>query len=333
MKKTTPDYLFDPEFKKQISKDSLSEVKSAKHEQQAKLAWLIGYVLKFKQKDLVANSKPDFEEMRKRSLELFRQNKSGVFHIVNLRKIAAAASILILVGLGGYWLGQSNFSTTSDLQSQVIEFNTPKGQQSELTLPDGTFVALNYDSKLKYHLSNGESLQEVELEGEAFFHVTKNKSRTFRVITSDMNVNVLGTQFDVRAYPSDSHTETTLLEGSVEIKDIPAQKHSVLLRPGQKWLFRKDDREQEVVAVDPQISTLWRTGEYYFDKVRLGELSKTLERMYDVKIHFQDSSLEEELYSGSVYQSDDISKILEIIGLTIPIDVLQDGKDIRLARK
>jgi len=333
MKKTTPDHLFDPKFKHRISKDSLSELKSGNQDQETKLAWLIGYVLKFRQKEQGALANTDFIEMREQSLELYRRNKSGVFPVIKLRNIATAASILILVGLGSYWLGQSNFLTTSKLQSEVIEFNTPKGQQSELTLPDGTFVALNYDSKLKYHLSNNERLQEVELEGEAFFHVTKNKSRTFKVITSDMNVNVLGTQFDVRAYPSDAHTETTLQEGSIEIKDIPDQKHSVLLRPGQKWLFRKDDREQEVVAVDPQISTLWRTGEYYFDKVRLGELSKTLERMYDVKIHFQDSSLEEELYSGSVYQSDDISKILEIIGLTIPIDVLQDGKDIRLARK
>lgn len=333
MKKTTPDYLFDPEFKKRISKDSLSEVKSVKHEQQAKWEWLIGYVLKFKQKDLIANSKLDFEEMRKRSLELFRQNKIGVFPIVNLRKIAAAASIITLVGLGGYWLGQSNLSTTSELQSQVIEFNTPKGQQSELTLPDGTFVALNYDSRLRYHISADKNLQEVELDGEAFFHVTKNKSRTFRVITHDMNVNVLGTQFDVRAYAKDLHTETTLLEGSVEIKNIPDADHSVLLKPGQKWLYSRNDREQEIVDVDPKQSTLWRTGEYYFDNVRLGELSQTLEHMYDVRIHFQDSSLEEELYSGSVYQSDNIIKLFEIIDLTVPIDIRQDGQDIWLAKK
>ncbi len=333
MKKTTPDYLFDPEFKKRISKDSLSEQKSGNQDQQTKLAWLIGYVFKFKQKETLEGSKLDFEEMREQSLELYRQSKSGVFRIINIRKIAVAASIIILVGFGGYWLGKSGIMTTFEQQAEVIEFKTPKGQQSELTLPDGTFVALNYDSKLKYHLANDKSLQEVELEGEAFFHVTKNKSRTFRVITHDMNVNVLGTQFDVRAYANDLHTETTLLEGSVEIKDIPEQEQSVLLKPGEKWLFSKNDHQQQVVTVDPQLSTLWRTGEYYFDKVRLGELAKTLERMYNVNIHFQDSSLEDEIYSGSVYQSDEIGKLFEIIGLTIPIDVRRDGRDIWLAKK
>ncbi|PTN10542.1 FecR family protein [Mangrovibacterium marinum] len=333
MKKTTSDYLFDPKFKKRISKDSLSELKSGNPDQETKLAWLIGYVLKFRRKEEETGTTADFTEMREQSLELYRRNKSSVFPIIKLRNIAVAASILILVGGSGYWLGQSNFFTTSEMQSQVIEFNTPKGQQSELTLPDGTFVALNYDSKLKYHLASDKSLQEVELDGEAFFHVTKNKSRTFRVTTRDMNVNVLGTQFDVRAYSADTHTETTLFEGSVEIKNILNQKNPVLLKPGQKWLFSKSDHQQKVVAVDPQLSTLWRTGEYYFDQVRLGELVKTLERMYNVNIHLQDSSLERELYSGSVYQRDDIEKLFEIIGLTIPIDVRRDGPDIWLAKK
>lgn len=333
MKKTTPDHLFDPKFKHRISKDSLSELKSGNQDQETKLAWLIGYVLKFRQKEQGASANADFIEMREQSLELYRRNKSGVFPVIKLRNIATAASILILVGIGGYWLGKTGMLATSEQQAEVIEFNTPKGQQSELTLPDGTFVALNYDSKLKYHLANDKSIQEVELEGEAFFHVTKNKSRTFRVITRDMSVNVLGTQFDVRAYANDLHTETTLLEGSVEIKDISDHKKSVLLKPGEKWLFSKGDNLQKVVAVDPQLSTLWRTGEYYFDKVRLGELAKTLERMYNVNIHFQDSSLANEIYSGSVYKSDEIGKLFKIIDLTIPIDVRREVSEIWLTRK
>ncbi|MCW0483082.1 FecR family protein [Gaoshiqia sediminis] len=333
MKKTTPDYLFDPKFKDRISKDSLSGLKSGNQEPQRKLAWLIGYVLKLKRNEFQLDSRLDFEDIREQSLELFRENKTGAFRIMNIRKVAVAASILILVGLGGYMIGKSGITAVSEQQAQVIEFNTPKGQQSELTLPDGTFVALNYDSKLKYHLGNNKSLLEVELEGEAFFQVTKNKSRTFRVITRDMSVNVLGTQFDVRAYANDLHTETTLLEGSIEIKDIPDQEKSVLLKPGQKWLYNRNDHQQQLVSVDPQLSTLWRNGEYYFEKVRLGELAKTLERMYNVSIHFQDSGLEDEMYSGSVYQSDEIGKLFEIIGLTIPIHVRTDGRDIWLANK
>ncbi|MFV0269048.1 MAG: FecR family protein [Draconibacterium sp.] len=333
MKKTTSDYLFDPKFKKRITKDSLTDIKSGKHETDSKLAWLIGYVLKFKRTEFFGGSKPDFDEIRDESLEIFRQNKPGKYLDFNVKRMAVAVSVLILVGLGGYWFGQAGFFTTSEMQSEVIEFTTPREQQSELTLPDGTFVALNYDSKLRYYLSNDNSIQEVELEGEAFFHVAKNKSRTFRVITRDMNVNVLGTQFDVRAYANDLFTETTLLEGSIEIRDNFDQDQSVFLSPGQKWLYSKNDRQQQIVAVDPKFSTLWRTGEYYFDKLRLVELSKTLERMYNVSIHFQDSSLENEVYSGSVYQNEEIGKLFEIIALTIPIDVRTEGREIWITRK
>ena len=331
MKKIPQDFLFDPIFKRRISKETLMKLNSGDKDQSAKLAWLIGYVLKFKQIDLSANSTPAFDILKEKSLDLYRRNKPSLLQRFNIRKIAVASTILLIVGLCGYWFGKSSFLISSESQVQVIEFSTPKGQQSELTLPDGTFVALNYDSRIKYRINNNKNLQEVELDGEAFFY--KIKSRTFRVITGDMNVNVLGTQFDVRAYANDSHTETTLFEGSVEIKDIPYQEHSVLLKPGEKWLFRKDDHYQTVVQVDPMLSTLWRTGEYYFEKVTLGEIAKTLERMYRVNIHFLDSSLENELYSGSVYQSDEIGKLFEIIGLTIPIDVRRNGADVWLSKR
>ena len=331
MKENIEDILFDEKFKNGIDHQSINEIDPVKRDHSNKsLAVLIGYVLKFKLKQ--SASAIDFNEVRENSLKLYRQNQFTSFS----RKIylrLAAASILILFAVSGYWLGQKQILSGFDQQSRVIEFNTPKGQQSELTLPDGTFVALNYDSKIKYHISENEHLQEVELDGEAFFKVTKNKGRTFRVITSEMDVNVLGTEFNVKAYPDLRKVETTLLEGSIEIKNIKGKDKTVLLKPGEKWVLNKADNIENVEKVNAKLSSLWRNGEYYFERVSLGDLAKMLNRMYKVNIHFHDSSLENELYSGSVYQDDNIDKIFEFINLTVPVEIKKEKNEILISRK
>ena len=336
MTKKTESQLFDKGFKNGIDRQSLTNYRETKQrDPESALAILIAYVLKFKRKDdsVQKAEMPDFSEMKAKSLNLFRLYSSAKHSTLYFR-IAAAASVVLLFAIGGYWLGSNHFFSGTSSYTDVIEFNTPKGQQSELTLPDGTFVVLNYDSKLKYHISTGKKLQEVELDGEAFFRVTKKKSRNFRVVTDNMSVNVLGTEFNVKAYRSDKQTETTLLEGSIEIKDIPGQKNSVILKPGEKWSYNKAEQQQTIVGgVDSHLSTLWRSGEYYFDKVSFGELAKTLERMYNVNIYVQDSGLKKEVYSGSIYQDEEIDKFLEVINLTIPITVKKENKKIWITKK
>lgn len=336
MKKSVGDLIFNRKFRDDVSKRSIENYADLKRKDPVlALAALIAYVLKFKRKDISQPgiSQTDFFEIKTESLKLFHQHQSSRITMIRYLKIAAAASVLLLFAVGGYRMGTSHLFSDYAFQSGVIEFNTPKGQQSELTLPDGTFVALNYDSKLKYRISPDHTLQEVELDGEAFFKVTKDRSRTFRVITPEMNVNVLGTEFDIRAYKNDLQTETTLVEGRVEITDIPEQQGSVFLKPGEKWSYNKTDRQQAIVKVNPQLSTLWRNGEYYFEKVPLGELAKTLERMYKVTIHFQDPGLENEVYSGSVYQDDDINKVFGMINLTVPVTVKTQKDEIWIKRK
>lgn len=334
MKKSISDNLFNRKFRDEISKESLDNFNQKKKDD-PETAWasLIAYVLKYKRVEKSGSEvgSAEFEAVKKRSLEVYRENrKSSRFSV---GRIAVAASILILFAVGGYLVGNLDLLAPQNLQSQIIEFKTPKGQQSELTLPDGTFVALNYDSKLTYRISQNNKLQEVELEGEAFFKVTKNKSRTFRVITADMNVTDLGTEFDVRAYKNDLRTETTLLEGSCAINGSPNQESAIVLKPGEKWSLNKQTGQDEVIKVDPKLSTLWRSGEYYFDKVSLGELAKTLERMYKVTIHFQDSSLKTEVYTGSVFKDDSIDKIFRIIDLSVPINVREEKNQIWITRK
>lgn len=337
MKKDISDHIFDKKFQDTITKDSLKEYYTKKKENnESAFAMLIGYVLKWKRNEIhhPQISDDDFQNIKRKSLTIFSQpDNSSRLVIRRLTRIAVAASVLIAFGIAGYLLGEKQFFSSGDLQSQVIEFSTPRGQQAELTLPDGTFVALNYDSKLKYHISRDKKSQIIELVGEAFFKVTKNKSRVFRVITPNMSVNDLGTQFDVRAYPDDNETETTLLEGIVEIKDIPGKETSVLLKPGEQWRYDKRTGQDHVVKTNAAMATTWRKGEYYFKKKTLSEIAKTLERMYKVNIHFQDTELGQKMFSGAVYKDDDINRFFGLVNLTIPIKVKRDGDDIWVKRR
>jgi len=336
MKKETSDHLFDKQFKESLTKDSLKKFPEEKtKDKESALAMLIGYVLKWKRREIDHShiGEKDFQKIKHESLEIFRRSSSSGFTIKRLPRIAAAASILIIMGVASYLLGEKHFFSSGEMQAQVIEFNTPRGQQSEVTLPDGTFVALNYDSKLKYHISPDKKLQEIELVGEAYFKVTHNKSRVFRVITPDMSVNVLGTQFDVRAYPEDNRTETTLLKGVVEIKDIPQKEAPVMLKPGEQWRYDKSTGEDNVIQANTNLVTTWRTGEYHFNRQPLNEIAKTLERMYKVNIHFRDAELGKEVFSGAAYKDDNIEKFFDLVNLTIPIKVQRDSTDIWIERK
>ena|GEM_PF-5666656 len=329
MKKSIGDLLFDRHFHNRISPDSIKHQDREDHE--FFLAACIAYVLKFKR---INNPAPqlNFSDIKEHSLELFHQLPSSKDSVIRYIKTAVAASVLLLIGLGGYIVGKKDLFFSDVQNTEVIEFSTPKGKQSDLTLPDGTFVTLNYDSRLKYHLASGKTLQKVELEGEAFFQVMKNKSRTFYVVTSDMNVQVLGTTFNIRSYKNDLKTEAVLLEGRIKIVNVSPKEDPITLNPGEKWSFNRTTRQQAISKVNPRLSTLWRNGEYYFDKVTLGELAKTLERMYQVTIHFVDPDLKGAIYSGSVYQDDGIDKVFAMINMTVPVKVETLGDQV-LVRK
>lgn len=330
---STNDFLFDKRFGSKITKETIRDFGDKDHE--SFLAACIAYILKYKQVKEPGNqiSQQAFSRIKRQSLDLFREHEFRPSFSRQYRKIAVAASVMLIVGISGYLIGKRNLPFTHDREARIIEFSTPKGQQSEVTLPDGTFVALNYDSRLKYHVSQDRDLQKVELEGEAFFRVTKNKARTFRVMTSDMCVNVLGTEFDVRAYQDDPNIETILSEGSIEIDGLPARKETVLLSPGEQWKYNKGNQRYSVTKVNPRLATLWRTGEYYFDGVTLQEMARTLERMYKVNIRFIDHDLGKEIYSGSIYQQDGINKIFGMISLTIPVIVEIKGDEVLVKRR
>jgi hypothetical protein len=164
----------------------------------------------------------------------------------------------------------------------------PYGNRSVISLSDGTKVWLNAGSRLIYPSKFVDKTREVYLVGEAFFKVEKNEEMPFIVKTSNLSVKVLGTQFNVLAYPEDNSIQTVLTEGSVEVIKANAGlfEKSVRLVPGQMALFNKNDNETKVYEVDVEYYTLWTEGIFSFRNTDLSRLVKKLERYYNIRFDY-----------------------------------------------
>ena len=166
----------------------------------------------------------------------------------------------------------------------------PYGNSSDITLADGTRVWLNAGSRLIYPSRFVDKTREVFLSGEAFFDVEKNEKQPFVVKTVDVNIEVLGTRFNVLAYPEDYSVQTVLAEGKVAVKgtDTGLFKKPVQLEPGQMAYFNKKSKETTVNKVDVEPYILWTRGLFSFSNTDFNRITKRLERYYDINFRYDD---------------------------------------------
>ncbi len=180
-----------------------------------------------------------------------------------------------------------------DSGNGVPDMNTvviPYGSRSNITLADGTNVWLNAGSRLIYPSRFVDKTREVYLSGEAFFDVQKNEKQPFVVKTTDILLEVLGTRFNVTAYPEDFAVQTVLAEGSVEIKSVSAgrREKGVLLEEGELAYFNKKTHETRTQRVDVTEYTLWTEGLFNFSNTDLNRITKKLERFYNIQFQYDD---------------------------------------------
>ncbi|MBD0833383.1 FecR family protein [Aestuariibaculum sediminum] len=204
-------------------------------------------------------------------------------------------------------------------KNDVIQYNyltIPRGGQFSLVLSDGTKVWLNSDSKLKYPVKfiKGESRQVELVYGEAYFDVTHSSDHggaDFKVYTEGQEVEVLGTEFNVKAYPEEANIYTTLLEGSVALHTMN-EKHETLL-PGQQSILNKSTHSILVSNVETFYEVAWKKGVFSFKNKSLIDIMQVLSRWYDVDVVFQDKNLEKVLFTGQISKDQDIDNILSLI--------------------
>ncbi len=200
---------------------------------------------------------------------------------------------------------------------QMNEVITPYGKTSELVLADGTRVSLNAGSRFAFPSKFQKKNREVYLEGEAYFEVARNTKQPFIVKTTDLDVEVLGTSFDVSAYPTDNNIETVLLEGSVEISKpalLGFSRDVIKLEPNQKARFNKKSKDVKVSdEPDADAYIAWTAGWFQFSKQSLKDVFASLERYYNVKIVVSDSFPSEELISGKLDLKESIEEVMFVL--------------------
>lgn len=201
--------------------------------------------------------------------------------------------------------------------------STPKGGQYQLTLSDGTRVWLNAASSIRYPVAFTGNDRTVELKGEGYFEVAADKDKPFFVKTGKMQVQVLGTHFNVMAYDDEPAVSTTLLEGAVRLN---SDEGSALLAPGQQGRLRTDKAGFQVAICDTAKVMAWKDGLFRFKGDDLRTIMRQLTRWYDVNVSFA-GPVSSKKYSGTISKYVDAAEVFKILGLA-GINFKQEGKTI-----
>lgn len=265
----------------------------------------------------------------------------------NLIPFLKYAAVIILT-IGFTWLGNEFFSgrtsgtSANDNNSDNSVITVSYGSKSKITLPDGSTVNLNSGSTLRYPAKFSRLSRNVYVDGEAFFDVRKDPKHPFYVKTGDITIKVLGTKFNVKSYSDESTIQTTLVTGSIEIysnkKEISEKNRLLTLQPNQQVTIEKKpgglkvigdevkkaektESLRKFIAVSKKIDVIpivaWKDNRLVFREEKFTDLSRKLERWYDVGIEIKDPELRTALFSG-VFVKESIEQALDALKIATP---------------
>ena len=237
------------------------------------------------------------------------QSKSSSIYI-GVMLVAAVLLLMLLTGIGIY------FHTERKMIMQDMIVAVEKGQKANVTLPDGSKVWVNSDSKLSYGSRFNSKERVLHLEGEAYFEVTPDKNRPFIVKTNNISVRALGTSFDVKNYEEENHISTVLMTGRVEVS---SDKDHVILEPNEKVTFNKLTGHMRKSTVEDAVGYAdWKFNMLSFKSETFENIAYTLERYYNTRIMFESESLKKHRFTGSLGNTS-LESILQILSLTSPL--------------
>lgn len=240
-----------------------------------------------------------------------------------------AAFFLVVFGLG--WSSRyllSNRQQTAAITNQDI--CVPKGQVNQVFLADGTRIWVNSQSKLTIPSVFASNERVVKLSGEAFFEVAKDAGRPFKVEVKGQRIEVLGTTFNVRAYPNQKEVQTTLSDGKIMLF---AGDQTATLTPGQQSVYNIETNRLLVSQVNPINFNSWKEGRFEFQNEDLVEVFKVVERWYDVEIKYRERDFRGMRFSGVIKRNKDVQHFLNLLNHSIPIQYKNDLDVISIAPK
>jgi len=260
------------------------------------------------------------------------ESRFSIKRILKIYQRIAAFLLIPIVGFGIlFWASQ--FNQSAGLYTETI---APRGQKSQIVLVDGTKVWLNSDTKIKYPGTFSKNQRDVYLEGEAFFEVSKNPHQPFVVHTTGISVKVLGTKFNVKAYPDEDNVETSLFEGKISLlMTNPWSKEMAVkeVRPGQSLLYSKADRELTENRFPEEEITGWKKNQLIFRDDTFSNLVKKVERWYDVKVVYNEKLFNDRRLTVELYEGERLERLLEIISKALLVDYKYEKGEIRLTPK
>lgn len=267
----------------------------------------------------------------KGSVENYERGKKPVFRLPLFRTVAAASILIAIFSLGGFFIGKHS-SQSTELQAQVLNnVIIGKDNKGTVTLPDGTVVWLNSESKLTYPENFSKEARVVKLEGEGYFDVVKNPNKPFYVETDGLKIRVLGTKFDVKNYKGRETMETTLLSGKVEVF-MNNTNNSIILKPNEKLIYNKQQSNYDVKVLDVHNQIIWIEDRLIFSNERFADILKKMEGWYGVEITCDDKINLDQKLSFAI-RKESKEEIFELISLIMPIKVEIGQESIKIKRK
>jgi ferric-dicitrate binding protein FerR (iron transport regulator) len=205
-----------------------------------------------------------------------------------------------------------------------VEIYNPKGIRTTITLPDSSKVILNGDTRIAYAYNFEETARIVKLEGEAYFEVHRDETRPFLVQANEATLTVLGTSFNVRAYPDHNSVDATLVEGSLKVNVGETEN---LLTPGQQINICESVVIQKVHEVDVYPVKAWVDGKLHIQSMSFTEIAVVLERAFNVNIYIQNEQLKHKKLTGIFDNGENLDQIFQVIQTAVPFKVVYNKEE------
>ncbi|MBX2843117.1 MAG: DUF4974 domain-containing protein [Flammeovirgaceae bacterium] len=262
-----------------------------------------------------------------------RKKESTNVTIIKLTKnqiIGFAASVAILMmSLFGVLFHQSPSHQQNYSTAQMMEKIVPSGKKQTIKLKDGTRVKINASSKFTFPEIFDKHERIVYLEGEAFFEVARDTLRPFKIITGKLTTQVLGTSFNISAYPENEEIKVSVATGKVNVSHLSDKNNKVHLIPGEQAVFSKTDSSLAENPFDFKKEFAWKDSTLLFEDTPMTLVAKTMERWYGLNVTFENQKISNCLLTGE-FKNESLTNVLESIKYTNEISYRIENKTIFL---
>ena len=266
----------------------------------------------------------DWKTIQNRMMEQLQQDVQRKQRTLSFFRYAAIFLVLIAVPALVYILS-SNWHTNPLVYTTVA---ADYGQISKVVLPDSTVIWVNSGSTIKYNNQFSASNRDIELIGEAFFKVHKNKDLPLVVANEDLRVKVLGTEFSVMAYPEEKNIQVVLEKGKVELSSTSISSLKQEMKPNELASYNKENKKLAIEEVNTDLYTSWKEGTINIYNLPLSELVIKLEKRFNQKFAV-DEEIKNIPYTFTI-KNDDLNSILSLMEKITPVDVVQNKNVIEL---